>query len=666
MRPTFQESKVAFVILTWNSERFVRSCIKSVLELSAARIDIYVEDNGSEDGTVAMLEDLSIGEDRLHIECLLENKGTTIPRNRALSRIAADTDYICILDSDTKVNQRALDEMTSVLVTDHSIGVVGPTMSDSKGVIQLSGRELPTLGIKLGKAFPFGGFAAKAHERERPCAPVMPNGVQDVGYLISACWLMPYQTYCCVGALDEGIYYAPEDVDWCLRCWKAGLRVVWDHNARILHEYQRIGHKKLFCKTNLEHIKGLVHYFNKHGYLLHAPTLPSQLGGCQGKGGDRSGKKRIAYYAEGWGNGGIERFIFNVASALDPLGFSFDIFTVHTWNPAYDEEIKGLGGARFTIFDGHTPGLVVRTIKGLRAWDSHLDHGCYDIVHINAMNGMAFVYAWIARKHDVALRVVHSHNTDFGGGHRMVKSVIHKMGGFLFSSAANVRLACNREAGEYLFGRRSFEVLRNGVDVGRFHYDEVARKCMRDDLGLNSNTILFGNVGRLAEAKNPLFLVEVLVACVHCGVDADLLLVGDGPLFQDVRSLAAELKVEDRVLTPGATSEPEKYLSALDVFTLPSRYEGAPMAIYEAVACGLPLILSDTQPSLGLSVPYERRLSVENPETWRDEILSSASFSGKASFRSAGVQCVCQAGYDVVSSLDPLLRLYNSGARRER
>lgn len=268
----FRDSNTAFVILTWNSEAYVEDCLRSVLGLSCARLDVWVVDNGSTDGTPDMLAAIAAGDARLHPLYEESNLGTTVSRNKALRSLPADTDYVCVLDSDTVVNQDAFEMLANVLRSDRGIGVVGPTMASSSGEIQLSGRNLPTLGIKLGKAFPFGSVAERAAEAEVPRAPIE-DGLQDVGYLLSACWLMPHTSLDRVGLLDEEIFYAPEDVDWCLRCHKAGLRVVRVHGARIVHEYQRLSHKRLFSKTNIEHVRGLAHYFRKYGHLMRGSGI---------------------------------------------------------------------------------------------------------------------------------------------------------------------------------------------------------------------------------------------------------------------------------------------------------------------------------------------------------------------------------------------------------
>ena len=262
-RPPFREARVAFVILAWNSEEVISACLDSVLSLECGHLDVCVVDNGSTDETPEILSRLSGTHDSLHVITEARNLGTTVSRNKALRRVPAETDYVCVLDSDTVVNQAAFERMADALASDETIGVVGPMMANSAGEGQLSGRNLPTASLKLRKAWPLGGVAARASAEETPSTPVV-DGLQDVGYLLSACWLMPFSALERVGLLDEKIFYAPEDVDWCHRCHDEGMRVVLCHRARIVHEYQRLSHKRLVSKTNLEHIKGLAYYFVKY------------------------------------------------------------------------------------------------------------------------------------------------------------------------------------------------------------------------------------------------------------------------------------------------------------------------------------------------------------------------------------------------------------------
>lgn len=270
--PKFKDSKTAVVIIAWNSGCFLDACLSSVLSLECRQLDVWVVENGSRDNTGEILRRYAERHDNCHPIWEMENLGTTQSRNKALRQIDSDTDYVVVLDSDTVVNQDAFEAMAKTLSDDGSIGVVGPTMMTTGGEEQLSGRNLPTLSLKIAKACPFGNFAKKASDSEVPKNDVV-NGIQDVGYLLAACWMMTKSTLDTVGLLDEKIFYSPEDVDWCVRCHISGLRVVRCYDARITHEYQRLSHKKLISKTNLEHTKGLLYYFKKYKSFFRAPDF---------------------------------------------------------------------------------------------------------------------------------------------------------------------------------------------------------------------------------------------------------------------------------------------------------------------------------------------------------------------------------------------------------
>lgn len=258
---------VAFVVLSWNSQHYISNCLDAVLCCNSITPLVLVVDNGSTDETSAILQQYEADHSEIICTFLPENFGTTISRNLALKNLPSDANYVCILDSDTVINDQALATMIQILEQNPDIGIVGPTMMNSAGATQLSGRNLPSLGIKLRKAAPLKGLQDEGAQMEVPNTPVVQD-MQDVPYLLSACWLMPVSTIDTVGFLDENIFYAPEDVDYCLRVWQAGLRIVRCWNAQIIHEYQRLSHKKLFSKTNKEHLKGLVYYFKKHHYLF--------------------------------------------------------------------------------------------------------------------------------------------------------------------------------------------------------------------------------------------------------------------------------------------------------------------------------------------------------------------------------------------------------------
>ena len=205
-----------------------------------------------------------------HFERILlaSNSGTTVSRNLGLKKACKDSQYICVLDSDTIVNESAMTQLLEILSTDPTIGIVGPVLQGMDASIQNSGRAIPTLSLKLLKVLP----SKKLREREiRKEQIPKKQDVTNVGYLMSACWVMPASLIQEIGFLDENIFYAPEDVEYCMRTWRYGYRVCYVKNASIIHVWQRLSRKKVFSKHNWEHVKGLLYLFHRYHCYFNKP-----------------------------------------------------------------------------------------------------------------------------------------------------------------------------------------------------------------------------------------------------------------------------------------------------------------------------------------------------------------------------------------------------------
>lgn len=329
-------------------------------------------------------------------------------------------------------------------------------------------------------------------------------------------------------------------------------------------------------------------------------------------------KIRVLFYSEGWGLGGIETFIMNTVSSLEPTMFDCTIFTTHDWSSVHDTELEQLGVRRITVFSGRKPPQLRRITASLSAWKHLLRSEHFDIVHINTMNGLGFAYAKAARGL-VPVRIVHSHNSQYGAGHAFAKYLVHHAASKLWGNSATARLACSDAAGRYLFGKQDYSVIVNGANPSVFHYDEAQRKRTRANLGIGDDELLIGNVGRLSDSKNPVFLVDVLQELRTHAVSAKLMLIGEGPEKQQVLERAKQYHLEDKVLLPGGTNHPAFFYSALDVFTMPSLFEGAPFAPIEALACGTPVVCPPGAGLQTLAGEYVHIVPLE-PKWWAENV----------------------------------------------
>jgi glycosyltransferase involved in cell wall biosynthesis len=130
----------------------------------------------------------------------------------------------------------------------------------------------------------------------------------------------------------------------------------------------------------------------------------------------------------------------------------------------------------------------------------------------------------------------------------------------------------------------------NAVDVNRFRPATPAEKAeAKSALGLSKDIAVIGTVARLVQRKG----IDVLLRAfgiVRHSHRVHLIVVGDGPLGEELRALAHELRIEDSISWLSFQADPVKWLQAMDVFAFPSRLEGVPNAVLEAMAVGLPIV----------------------------------------------------------------------------
>lgn len=225
--------------------------------------ELLVVDNGSRDHTPQVLEALGqVLGPRLEVIPLGRNTGTTYSRNRALER--AQGRLICVMDSDAEFLDLDLRPVAELLAALPQVGILGPAIIMPDGSTYNSAKLLPTLGDKLLK---LPGILLRRPTINRDWYPDFPfRRLRSVHTVISCCWFLTRETWRRVGPLDEAIFYAPEDVDYCLRAWEAGLGVVYYPHLKVRHHTRHISHRNPFSATSFSHLKGLCHYLARHGY----------------------------------------------------------------------------------------------------------------------------------------------------------------------------------------------------------------------------------------------------------------------------------------------------------------------------------------------------------------------------------------------------------------
>ncbi len=262
---------ISFVIICWNSDRYVKKCIDSLIE-STRRLskEIIIIDNGSTDSTVSLIQSYPANE--ITFLPQRKNLGVTKARNIGLTR--AQGKYICILDVDTIVNEHALYEMYDFMNNNASCGICACKLVDELGNPQDSCRKYPRFRFKLYNVLekfseysllkPLGKRIKNVNEQQFYRTLMQQASPFEVEYVIGACQMIRKTALDEVGLLDENIFYGPEDADLCIRMKQYQYKVFYLPGISIFHKYNRMTQKKLFSVMSFVHIKSLMYFFWKH------------------------------------------------------------------------------------------------------------------------------------------------------------------------------------------------------------------------------------------------------------------------------------------------------------------------------------------------------------------------------------------------------------------
>ena len=293
-----------------------------------------------------------------------------------------------------------------------------------------------------------------------------------------------------------------------------------------------------------------------------------------------------------WLGNGVESVIMNYYRHLDHSKVQFDFICDEDSTRIPYDEIKKLGGRVFLV------PKYQNLSKYLKALEKLFKENQYHIVHSN-INTLSVFPLYAAKKAGVPIRISHSHSTSNPKEWKrnLIKNILRP-----FSKRyATDYFACSEIAGRYLFGNKDFDqgevkIIHNAIDIERFKFDEAARKKLRKEFGIKDSTIVIGHVGRFVQQKNHTFLVDVFKEYHKKNPDSKLLLVGSGPLEDEIKKKVERLGLMDSVLFLGQRDDTNKLYSVMDIFCLPSLYEGLGVVGVEAQAAGLPCIFSKDVP----------------------------------------------------------------------
>ena len=371
---------------------------------------------------------------------------------------------------------------------------------------------------------------------------------------------------------------------------------------------------------------------------------------------------RVLHVIGAMDRGGAETMIMNLYRAMDRTEVQFD-FLVHEERECdYDAEILSLGGRIFRAprFNGVNYYAYRRVFREL--FETHPE---WLVVHGHIGSSAALYLTEAKRAGRVA--IAHSHAQNYMKG---LPCLAFKVLSYPTRNIADWFLGCSEEACVDRFGpqvaqgERCF-VLRNGIDLSRYAFDDAVRARMREELGVRSDAPVFCHVGRFTEVKNHAFLLDVFSLSKSEMPDAVLLLAGRGELEDEIRRNVDARGLADAVKFLGVRDDICDVLQAADVFVFPSRKEGLAIAVVEAQASGLPGLVSTGVPDVAVVSKGVVHIDLaEGAQRWADLAIDLACGS-QAVDRSRGVEEVRASGFGIEESAKWLDGFYRSLASGE-
>lgn len=352
------------------------------------------------------------------------------------------------------------------------------------------------------------------------------------------------------------------------------------------------------------------------------------------------GPIRVLQVVPNMQQGGLENYIMNIYRNIDRNKVQFDFLEHYSEDNFFDEEIRDLGGHIYRIPFMENKKDVVGYNRELRMFFERNNN--FDIVH-GHMATTSMFYLRAAERAGIAYRIIHAHEDSYIKNPRGIIRML------LIKQAwrhANILLACSRTSGQYYYGNKHFEIMKNAIDSNRFTFRAEERKRIRHELCIADSTLVVGHIGRFSLQKNHRFLIDIFRYVLRDHPDTVLIMVGTGETRNSIRTLVQENNLELRVRFLDPMSNPESAYDAMDIFVLPSYFEGLPLTGIEAQCNGLPCVFSDTiTPEVDLGNTVRFCGLDTGPKVWADVILEQ-SFGYRGN-RMQNLKAVRDQGYDV-------------------
>lgn len=363
--------------------------------------------------------------------------------------------------------------------------------------------------------------------------------------------------------------------------------------------------------------------------------------------------KNIIFYSERWMNGGIESIIMNIIS--NSKKFKYKIIVGQKETNSFDEKIKKYNVDFIELHKRIYKNPIIRTISSIIKFKKIMKKEKKSIVHINIYNSVGLILGLFIRNDNKVIIHAHNDGIDKENDKLYLKRFANLFFKKILSFSKYEYFACSDLAANFCFNTKKIKkyyIMRNGIDTNRFKFNLEKRKKVRTLLEISDNTLLIGHVGRFVYQKNHTFLINVFKEFIKDYDDAKLLLIGNGPLMNNIKDIVEKENMQKKVIFIENTNLIDEYMSAIDIFLFPSLYEGLGIALIEAQCSGLKCLASNALPKMVKITNNITFLSL-NIEKWKTSLIK------KMKYRRKDVsELIKKSGFDIYDTIKKLEEKY--------
>lgn len=352
---------------------------------------------------------------------------------------------------------------------------------------------------------------------------------------------------------------------------------------------------------------------------------------------------------------GQTQCILNLWKHIDHNRFQFDFITFST-ELMFEEDLVKEGCRVF-----HITKYPEQDEAEFSRQFSRVLMNSYDVIHIGTSYWKKTIVEQLARKAGIPRIIIHSHSSGMEVENLYNQEALKKhyeIRDSISMKTATDFLACSEIASSWLFGKRipmrARQIIYNGIDTDRFGFRPVKREEMRKELKVDDRFVI-GFIGRLEKVKNVNFIIDLFPAIKKIMNNAFLLIVGHGSEKEMLEQKIKEQGLLDSCKFIGYSSTPEDYLQAMDLFLMPSIFEGLPLSLVEAQCSGVKCIVSKGISEEALITQNAERIDIADKETWLKRIGEIAREGYERRDQS---NMVCAAGMDIKVQVKQMERLY--------